>query len=81
MDPEILKKYGLPTALAVALLGSTLWLVNTIVSDNRAERALLIAQISALTNSIDRTGDALISLGKDVDFQSRIIDMRCQKEK
>lgn len=30
---EILKKYGLPSALAVALLGGLLWLVRVVVTD------------------------------------------------
>jgi hypothetical protein len=46
MDSELLKKYGLPTALACALLVALLWVVKILVTD-------IATSVKTLGNDVD----------------------------
>ena len=61
---EILRKYGLPTLLAIALLAMVYWLMKEQLADQRAFRNDVAAKIEALSG--------------EVDHQARIIDMSCR---
>jgi hypothetical protein len=74
LDATLIRKYGLPTAFAVAAFAAFVWLVRMQVEEAKAQRVEIGARVLELDKRIE-------SLGKDVDFLSRIVDDRCAERK
>jgi hypothetical protein len=53
MDNELLKKYGLPTALACALLVALLWVVRILVMDIATSVRTLADDVDFLSGIVD----------------------------
>jgi hypothetical protein len=73
LDSTLIRKYGLPTAIAAALLLALLWTIQQDRIDMRAERAATATRLEAMTTVIVKVD----ALSDDVNFLSRLVDDRC----